>query len=349
LTEVFYWPVGAAAYLLTLSSTLVLFWQVVHGRIEMPHGRKICFTALLVAACSSEVGAIFVVCYAGMRGAASALGKKHRRGRHQISDSILWCSIPALVSVSVLVVLFLNRFHLNEPMSTVVNSAYGHPLASVAAAIRELGRELLGLSPSSQTFQIAPKLASELLFCVGVGLSWPVRRASKSVPHEICVLIAAFLTASMVSLTTSYLHFGTAGGQRHELLRHCWILMSCGGAGVLLAPTLSRRVFRSPVILRLAAHVLLFMSVASLWHIKELMREYNAYPIVVRSIRENFRSGFASGNHMIYVLPPHRGVLAFAQIEPGTYIRNAGTPVFPGYILKYFDKRTLIVQLPPPH
>jgi hypothetical protein len=124
--------------------------------------------------------------------------------------------------------------------------------------------------------------------------------------------------------------------------------MSFGGLGVLLAPC-SRRLFRSQMILRLAAHVLLFMSVASVWHIKEVMREYKAYPIVARSIRENFRSGFAPGNQMMYVLPPHRGVLAFAQIEPGTYIRNAGTPVFPGYILKYFDKRTLIVQLPPPH
>jgi hypothetical protein len=81
------------------------------------------------------------------------------------------------------------------------------------------------------------------------------------------------------------------------------------------------------------------------WHTGELLREYRAYPSIKRAIRENFESGFQRGNdRIIYVLPPNRGVLAFAQIEPGTYTAGSGA-LYPAYILKFFGKSTLVVRV----
>jgi hypothetical protein len=81
------------------------------------------------------------------------------------------------------------------------------------------------------------------------------------------------------------------------------------------------------------------------WHTGELLREYRAYPSIKRAIHENFESGFQRGNdRIIYDLPPNKGVLAFAQIEPGTYTVGSGA-LYPVYILKFFGKRTLVVRV----
>ena len=74
------------------------------------------------------------------------------------------------------------------------------------------------------------------------------------------------------------------------------------------------------------------------------MREYRAYGAVYRTIRANFNSGFASGSEPIeWLLPPNRGVITPAAIEPGTYSRDSSSH-YPAYILGYFDKRTIVVR-----
>jgi hypothetical protein len=346
LTEAFYWPVGAVAYLLTLSSTLLLFWQGAHGRLATTEGRSISSIALIIAACSSEVGAMFVASYALTQASGWAIRKIPNRLDQRADTAILWWLLPGALSLAVLTALGLNRFHESEPGFTVASSTLGQPLASAAVAIRELVRELLGAAPGPAPFRLTSRLPSEILLSLGVGLCCPVNRSLKATARHIGELIAAFLMACMLSLTSSYLHFGTAGGQRHELVRHCWILMSASGAGILLVGLPTGESLRVRAIREIAAPVVLCLAVLTPWHIREVFREYKAYQAISRAIRCNFESGFQqASDQMIYDLPPNQGVLAFAQIEPGTYRVDSGGAVYPTYILKFFRKHSLVVRL----
>ena len=75
----------------------------------------------------------------------------------------------------------------------------------------------------------------------------------------------------------------------------------------------------------LLAPLLVGVALASVWHVKALGREYAAYTPVRHAIDQNFESGFSAGDYEItYEVPPSRGVLAFAEIKPGTIIYELG-------------------------
>jgi hypothetical protein len=345
LTEVFYWPVGAGAYLLTLSSSILFFWQAAEGRLATSGGRVLSSIALSIAACSSEMGAMLGASYAFIKVAGWTIERLTRRVAKPAGTTILWWLLPGLISLVVLSALGLNRFQQSEPGFTVASSTLGHPWLSVGASVRGLLSEVSGVAPGLRPFSSTSRLLSEMMMLVGIGLCRPLNTSSKGSAREITNLVTALLLACLLSLTTTYLHFGTAGGQRHQLLRHCWILMAASGTGMLLFSSRvaarirmwPKRSFAGPIVLCLAVLVP--------WHTGELLREYRAYPSIKRAIRENFESGFQRGNdRIIYVLPPNKGVLAFAQIEPGTYTVGSGA-LYPAYILKFFGKRTLVVRV----
>jgi hypothetical protein len=345
LTEVFYWPVGASAYLLTLSSSILFFWQAAEGRLATSRGRTLSSFALVLAACSSEMGAMFVASYAFMKVLESMSERLTRRIARPAGTSILWWLLPGLVSLVVLSALGLNRFQQSEPGFTVASSTLGHPLLSVGAALRGLLSEVSGVAPGLRPSRSTSRLLSEIMMLLGIGLCRPLNTSSKASAREIGNLVTALLLACLLSLTTTYLHFGTAGGQRHQLLRHCWILMAASGMGMLLfSSRVAARVRVWPK-RTIAGPIVLCLAVLVPWHTGELIREYRAYPSIKRAIRENFKSGFQRGSdRIIYLLPPNKGVLAFAQIEPGTYTVGSGA-LYPAYILKFFGKRTLVVRV----
>jgi hypothetical protein len=345
LTEVFYWPVGAGAYLLTLSSSILFFWQAAEGRLATSRGRALSSIALSIAACSSEMGAMLVASYALIKVVEWVIERLTRRIGRPAGTSILWWLLPGLVSLVVLGALGLNRLQQSEPGFTVASSTLGHPLLSVGAAVRGLLSEVSGVAPGLRPSRSTSRLLSEIMMLLGIGLCRPLNTSSKASAREIGNLVAALLLACLLSLTTTYLHFGTAGGQRHELLRHCWILVAASGTGMLLfGSRVAARVRMWPK-RTIAGPVVLCLAVLVPWHTGELIREYRAYPSIKRVIRENFASGFQRGSdRIIYLLPPNKGVLAFAQIEPGTYTAGSGA-LYPAYILKFFGKRTLVVRV----
>jgi hypothetical protein len=96
--------------------------------------------------------------------------------------------------------------------------------------------------------------------------------------------------------------------------------------------------------LHACAPICLMVGVIVLWHVAPLAREYQAYGAVYRAIQRNFSSGFASGNERIeWLLPPNRGVITPATIEPGTYTRETPSD-YPRYILIYFNKQAIVIH-----
>jgi hypothetical protein len=59
----FYWPVGAAAYLTTLVALTLCFFQLAYNLAESRCGRTITSLSLILAAGSSETGAFFAIVF----------------------------------------------------------------------------------------------------------------------------------------------------------------------------------------------------------------------------------------------------------------------------------------------
>ncbi len=348
LMEVFYWPAGAAAYLPTLSATLLLFLQVARGRLQARSGRRLCGFCLLIAACSSEAGATFVLAYAVVQAVLLAATALRRRERGSSDSLVVWWLAPAVVSSSVLTWVQLNRFHVQERPAGTVSSAFGRPLPSLVAGVHELAREGLGLTMHSHSwFGLGPRLPAMVILALGAGLCW--RRFGplpKLVSRQVMVVVAALLMASICIVAAAELHFGAVCCARHEALRRCWMVMSAAGIGIvaLSGRPLDRTRFRVGI-LNAAAPVLLSAAVIMGWHIGELVDTYRIYGALRRGTEENFQSGFRPGSSaMEFLLPPDHGLILGAQAEPGTYSASSAGSDYISYVLCYFGKQTAVVR-----
>jgi len=346
LFQVFYWPAGTLAYLPTLSATLLLFLQILDGQLSFSRGRTLCFVALLVAALSSEMGAMIASCCALLQSLAMLRGWDRNRREHERSA---WWLVPGVVSGAVLFWLATHRLTADESAFTVSSPALHDPLRSATAAAKQLILEIAGCrNGTKRPLSAAVTVTARLALATSVALMWRTPRGeSDSEPAEIrfqlLVLGASFLAACFASLFASYLHFGDAGGERYEILRRCWITMTYIALIVSLGAAPLQR-WRTGVAL---APFLLVAAVLLPWHVSPLLREYVAYHRVRDAVESTFQSGYrVDGERMILVLPPSGGIITPAMLAPGTYSRGsqAGGFNYAGYILAYFGKQTLVVS-----
>lgn len=349
LTEVFYWPAGAVAYLPTLSATLLLFLQVASGRLKDRNGRTLAFVCLLVAAGSSEMGAAFVLAFALVQVAQSAWpvakGPTPSAGR----VPAWWWMVPAVLSVIVMMAVGTTRLHVVEAPTVLTSDAVGHPLRSAWRAAGKLLQEVAGWRASADGREgLSGRLPAELMVAAGVGLCWwRVSRPDRETLRQIVGIALALVLGALFTLAAAYLHFGAPTGERHETMRRCWIFMSFAALGMLAFSHSGMERWRHQAVASVAAPLLLGGAVVSLWHAKALIREYEAYVPVRRAIERNYESGWnTQSTQMMYEVPPNRGVLAFADIKPGTYTSALPDTEYPAYILRYFNKQVLVVREP---
>jgi hypothetical protein len=348
LFQVFYWPAGAVAYLTTLAATLLLSLQIFYGRLSSSRGRWICGGCLLVAALSSEIGAILAVCFAGLQ-AAGLLFWRERRER-----AVTWWLLPGAAAVGVLLWAATHRLPVSESAFITTTTALHNPLQSAAVAGGQLVLEILGWSSGAKRASSAiVSLIARLALAAGVALLWPrPDHQSQSEPashrHRLLMLGTAFLVACFASLFASYLHFGNAGGERYETLRRCWMVMAY--VAVVTAFGAARLQSRQPRARQLAP-ALLLVGVLLPWHVSPLLREYAAYARVRQAIEQTFQSGYQQGSEqMVLVNPPPGGVITPAILAPRSYSRTSQAPEFnyAGYILTYFGKQVLVVPAAEP-
>lgn len=346
LMEVFYWPAGAVAYLPTLSATLLLFLQVARGRLATTNGRLTCALCLLLAACSSESGATFVVCYAIAQGALVAIAKLRRGEVNNLP--VTWWLLPAMLATCVLAVVRLNRYESSElqfgPVHDVSRSAGG----AIVASFRELAFETIGVADRYHTwFGLTPRLATLFLLAMGAGLVWWKKHpATQQVVWQLSAVVVTFLAASYATILGAELHFGAECCARHEVLRRCWIAMGAAGIGMVLfsGVALVSSPFRRQLWVAFGFVLLCFAPVPP-WHTRELTRTYAFYGLLRHAVEQNFRSGFQQGSSaMEFVLPPDHGLILGAQFEPGTYTMESPDVVELKFILRYFDKNTIVLQ-----
>jgi hypothetical protein len=346
-TWVFYWPAAAVAYIPTIAASLLLFLQVARGRLSNSAGRLLCGCCLIVAAGTSETGATFALCY-GLLQAVQWVLVAFKKGDNLPRPAFVWWFLPTVMSVVVLLIVWLNRFHAIERPGLPVGPTKGHPLASLIASMNELPGEVLGRSAHFFGWHgLGSRLPSEILLALGVGLCWsrfgPLPKASA---RQICALVAALWLACLFTIAAANLHFGVVCCDQHESVRRCWILLSVAGIGMLLSPWLGRRRLQRFAISSALAQFLLCAAVLSAWHPTPVLRTYRMYSSVRQATEQNFQEGFHAGDkQMIFLLLPET-LIAHPQIPPGNYTQGSETPPDIENILTFFKKSCMVARPP---
>jgi hypothetical protein len=143
ISEAFYWPMAAFAYLPTLCGISILLWSVCAGATETQGGRTICAAAMLVAAASSEMGAMFVWFFAGLAIARRIFGVLASGKSRPLKVPPVWLLVPLAASMWVVFMVATGRGQdANEGLGVgdalVRHHAENSILESVPAFFREL-------------------------------------------------------------------------------------------------------------------------------------------------------------------------------------------------------------------
>jgi hypothetical protein len=344
IMEVFYWPAGAAECLTTLAATLLFFLQTARGRLTTPGGRHLGCFCLLAAAGSSEVGAAFVLSYAAVQVLQHVMAgiRPSSPGRQ---DPVVWWIVPSGLAALVLAALQFTRLSAVERPVSQLSPALGNPMVSLAIGLREMLLELLGVHLRAHGLAVSGRLVAQVLLAIGFALCWArFMSPSRTVARQTAALSAAFVLASLLSIVGAELHFGAVCCQRHEILRRCWMLMALAGLAVAsLTWTAAQRLVGrlSPAL----APILLCAGILAAWHSKPVLREYRNYGALSYAIDHNFRSGFdAANSQMTFLLRPPGGLIYQEQVAPGIYLRDRPSPPYVLYVLRFFDKQSMVVH-----
>ncbi len=350
IEEVFYWPAGAVAYIPTLAAMMVLFFLIAHNRLVASRGRVLATCCLLVAAFSSEVGAMLAVWIAVIELGHWCLGHSRKRTMIQPALNSLWWLIPGICGLSVLTVVAMGRGQAVELANGVASSAFRHPLASLAAAMRETVREDLGpiaVFAGGGAFHIRflRPVFIVLLIC-GVGLGWrtyPSLRESdrgRLLRLAVAMLLTAFTTAF-----SSYLHFGILCCERHETMRRALTLLALSALAIVsfgrqaISAQSRSRGLRQGCLLLLAAT----LPAAVCWS-PQIVSVYRQQPRIGAARQFTFRSGYAPGDgSMKFQLAPADPVLGDPPLPAGVYSAAAHPRIYPRSILQFFHKQRLVV------
>ncbi len=346
-TWIFYWPAAAVAYMPTLAATLLLFLQVARDGLSSSGGRLLCGSCLIVAAGTSETGATFVLCY-GLLQAVQWVIAAFKKRDNLPGPAFVWWLLPTVISVVVLLIVRLNRFHAIERPGLPFGPTKGHPLASLIASMDELSGEVLGRSAHFFGWHgLGSRLPSEILLALGVGLCWSrFGRLPKASARQILVLVAALWLACLLTIAAANLHFGVVCCDQHESVRRCWILLSIAGVGMLLSPWIGRGRLQRYAVSSALAQFLLCAAVLSVWQARPVLRTYRMYGSVRQATEQNFQAGFHAGDkQMVFLLLPET-LIAQPQIGPGNYTQGPETPPDIQSVLIFFKKSCIVARSP---
>ena len=350
-TEAFYWPVAAAAYIPTLAAGLCLFFLT-----SCPVSRRrrtMSGIALGVAACSSEVGAAFALCFALAIAAERLLAVLQRRIRPAAAlAASAWWLIPGVIGALVFVAFFQLRSRYGVDAPGAGDARYAAQIAdSVFDGVRDMLAELVAGSSPRQGWPLAATIAARVLFVLGFAWSWRLAAATPArLDRDRVALAAALLGAAFFSIAAAYQHFGQLCCERQQSVRQGFLTLDL----VILAisalaawPWVSTLARRMPAMapLILAAGLLLPL----LWRFEELSRSYALFHWGIEARARTWASGLQPGKRgMILYLPPDSlGLAVHGTSDPyRTYGNWPDAPNLVQDMSRFFGKRSVTVCQP---
>lgn len=348
VTELFYWPMAAIAYLPLIGAAMVLLFLL--GDLEDGRRRLACGIALTIAATSCEMGAAFAIGFA----AAACLELASRRGAGRRSAAGLlrecvWWLLPGIIGVLVIGDILSNRAQMVE-LNAGQQALTGRFAASAALALRRTLVDLIG-GHDSQLVAGGPigLLAAKLLFATGFALVWRQAAAGRARPGRWhAVLAAAIVVSSLFSVATAYVHYGQLCCERQSTTRF-WLgdILLIIGAGVVLG---RRRGIALPGWPAWIAPAVLAVSLfPALFEARNLHAAYVDGHLAAEAGVKTWRSGLGAGHGpMEFYLPPDGSALLIrGTSQPlGRYVVGKDAPDMVTAVGQFFGKTTIWVCQP---
>ncbi len=326
--EMFYWPVGSAAYLpcwAGLAGATVLL------RSSRAKGGAL-MACLLLASVSLEVGAVTVLIYASLAGAAALRDRNWQP---------LWPLIlPTAFAAAVCLTVALGRIH---PMREVIDPASGlagNWRASFVAGIPAFANEALRIAGLPLMAGAVIKLM--LVLCLPPFGTRPTRETRKTAAIWACALLLAAFTSEVFA----YHQFGTQCCERQFTQRQSMVLMALLSLTGLLPAPIGWFRWHHPAALSIIL-IGLFYARAS-----ALVVDWENQPSVLAARQRTWDSGRAPGNVMTMVMAPHGQITNFDTMPPGHFrmcrtSSGCNVPWYASGVMGLFHKSDLtIVQDP---
>lgn len=349
VTEAFYWPVAAAAYMPTLAAALCLFFLIGHPMNR--RRRAMSGIALAVAACSSEVGAAFALCFTLAVVAERSLAVlRHRIRPAAALSASAWWLIPGAIGLLVL----LTILHLRSGISELgaANAYYtGHSAASALAATRDLATELAAGIDPRLGWPLAARVCTKVLFTVGFAASWRLAAPdSARLDQGRVALGVALLGAAFFSVVVAYYHYGQLCCERQQSVRESFLaldLLILAVPALAMWPranTFADRVPVFPPILLIAG-----LTLPLVWRLEGLRSSYAAFHWSIEARARSWESGLQAGTGgMIFYLPPDGAELLVqgTGVPRRTYHDGPDVPPLVQDVERFFGKHSVTVCEP---
>ncbi len=341
VTEAFFWPMAAAAYLPTCMSATMLFFA-----LSAPPSRTMrlsCAVLLIIAAGSSEVGAAFTLGFA----LAASVEAATRISRPGLQDDIWWI-LPGILGLAVFVMLVTVRVPLNE-LNAAAQPATGHIGIALDLAARQLAIDLIADPGAEGVWSMTGAFAGKLLFAAAFAALF--RQAGGAVPgRRHLALAVSLLIAAFFSLFAAYLHYGTACCERQATTRH-WlleILLIITALAVICRVTVPTRFMTGPAIW-LVSMILTISLLPVVTHIAGMREDFAVHGLALEARSRTWKSGLSAGTSgMKFYLPPDGGrMLVRGTNQPlGTFRADSEAPEIAAAAAMFFGKSIVTICEP---
>lgn len=350
VTEAFYWPMAAAAYLPVGGAAAALLFLL--SRPLDALRRTGCCAALLVAAGSCEMGAALAVGFAAAAFIEAASRPAGPRGGALLREG-LWWLLPGFLGAAALGGIVLLRAHVVE-LGADTQPYTGRLLPSLGMTVRQLALDLGGAGEGAAPAAVLGAVAAKLAFAVGMAGLWrAANRACAPTGRLQAVLAAALAAAAGFSILAAYYHYGTLccerqGTTRQWLLDLLLVLGACWA--VARWPAAGRWADRRPW---LAPAVLTLSLLPVLGRVEGLRRDYDALALARSGSTRTWRAARqVETEQMEFYLPPDSaGMLIRGTSQPvGRYDTRPGTgldtPEMVRELGRFFGKQVVFVCQP---
>lgn len=330
VAELFYWPDGAAAYLPTLAAALLPLTLDWAGWGDRRAANRWITLGLIVAAASSEVGAMFAIIYSVLMVACRGVEDRRR---------ILMLAVPVALSVSLLYLQYIGRVAQAGEVFGDAAVAH-HPWASLLATAKRLPFELLnGNTLSHRYVRLAEGLVIKLLLLAGLyqALSRTATESTPRIQRQRLALVLATIGTATATITAAYYNFGELCCERHDTLRQGYVLIALAALATVLAARCPgrRHSLAAPLLMLALAIPLIHVAPRLLW-------EYRDYAAIIRARSETWREGQSPRPDMVFT-QTQPNLTGNLYLRPGTYRRSADprTDQRAQWMMVFFDKQSI--------
>lgn len=322
ISQVFYWPVGSAAYLLTLSGiflTLLLIPQAERGN------KGWLALILCLTAGASEMGAAFVLCFSSFYGL----------WRFYIKKPYWSLAFPWLAAFGVFFITFLERLQKSEEIGASDSLIQNHLPASLLSGLKEIA-ELFYLPIMNFSFG----WAFLLLFCVGIYFLCPFGFLKTRQKQVFLIVSASLLFAAFFSSFAAFYHFGQSCCERHDTTRHILLLFAL----ISLIFALPQPITLRMIPLGLCCIIGVLSSVILLRY-DDIRQEYQAYDMVIEARHQSWASAKQNSREMVLYQGPNIPITTgFSRFIPQKVQRTSHNELWQKGLLDFFDKDVIWVK-----